>query len=135
MTGKPLVATRSLRACSAALPKTCLKSSGLWTRSNSCGLILYCPSLFSHLGTIPPSPEVKGFQVFKRFSFPSRRYRGEEITSGFTPLAASQLAAEELPGRRASCCRSCCFPLGLRAVWGWWRWLEDRGGSGRQASG
>lgn len=88
---------------------------GLWTQRNSCRLVLYRPSLSSLLSTISPSPKIRGLQVFQGLCFPSRRYRGEEITSGFTPFAASRLAAEELPGRRTSCCRSCCFPLGLRA--------------------
>lgn len=129
MTGKPTVATRSRPVCSAALPTARPESSGLRPRRASCSPALYCPSFFLHLGTIHPSrsAETWGFQVFRGLSFPARRYRGEEIASGFTPLAASRLAAEELPGRRPNCCRSCCFSLGLRGVWGWWRAVRGVG--------
>lgn len=127
VTGKLLLATRSCPACSVALPTPCLESSGVWIRIASSPRALYCPSLSSHLSTKYPSyaPKTKGFQILEGLSFPSRRYRGEETTSGFTLLTASRSAAEELPGRRPSYCRTCCFLLRLLALWGWWRVARD----------
>lgn len=111
VTGKQSVATRSRPACSAALRTPRLESSDLGTRRASCPQALYWPSLSSQLSAIhtSPPPQTRGFQIFKGLSFPSRCYRGEEIASGFTPLAASRLVVEELPGRLLSYCRSCRF--------------------------
>lgn len=124
VTEKSSVATRSRPACSVAFPTPSLESSGGWTRRTSCPRALYCLSLSSHLSTIHPSrsPETRGLQIFKGLSSPSRRYRDEEIASGFTPLATSRLATGEFPGRRPRCCRPAASCWGFSpAVWGRWR--------------
>lgn len=124
VTEKSSVATRSRPACSVAFPTPRLESSGGWTRRTSCPRALYCLSFSSHLSTIHPSrsPETRRLQIFKGLRSPSRRYRDEEIASGFTPLAASRLAVGEFPGRRPRFCRPAASRWGFSpAVWGWWR--------------
>lgn len=91
------------------------------------GSFIVLPPLTSTPSTPHPTPKPGDSRSLKASTFHPACYRGEEIASGFTSPAAERVAAGELPGRRPSCCGTCCFSLGLRAVSGWWRVFRGPG--------